>query len=213
MDLALKSLSLTLISFVLPATEGDPVKAGEVIADMIQAYEPADTIELDLIGRIVGFGLAAMDNIRLSIADPDLPPATILRHRTAAASLSRSAEKCRTTLNARRAASQPEAAKPRAPKSAPVKSAAPKSRAAQPASDATLEKTAAEARAVLERLDRLHEEWASTPNVTPMHRAPFDEEANQATAEPACHGHLADSDQETLKPRRPPQPALSLWSR
>lgn len=181
MELALKSICLTLMAYVLPAADGDPAKASALIADMVQAHAPADLVEMDLAGRLVSFSLGAMDSMRLSIADPDLPAAQILRHRTTAAGLSRSAEKCRSALNARRAAAQPEQpAKPRG-----AKAAAPKSRPAEPVSDINDEKAAAQARGILERLDRLHLEWAPAPNGVPLHLVVPGAEANRPTGDPA----------------------------
>ncbi len=181
MELALKTICLTLMAYVLPAADGDPAKASALIADMVHAYAPADLVEMDLAGRLVGFSLGAMDSMRLSIADPDLPAAQILRHRTTAAGLSRSAEKCRAALNARRSAAQPEPpAKPRT-----AKPAAAKSRPAEPAPDIEREKAAARARGTLERLDRLHLEWASAPNGVPLLPRPATPDANKPTGDPA----------------------------
>jgi hypothetical protein len=47
--------------------------------------------ELDLVGRIIGFSVAAMDNLRLSMAS-DLSATKILRYRSNAVTLCRSSD-------------------------------------------------------------------------------------------------------------------------
>lgn len=150
MNLAIEAACDNLIGFVIVASSGNPDKARAVIADMILAYNPADTIELNLISQIVGFGLASMDSLRRSIADPDMPDARVLRYRTSAASLSRSAEQCRAALNALRAAANPveRPAAPTKPQTAPAD-----------VTDVQEEK----ARTLLNRLDQLHKEWDLNP--------------------------------------------------
>ncbi len=150
MNLAIEVACDNLIGFVIVACNGNPDKARAVIADMILAYKPADTVELTLISQIVGFGLASMDSLRRSMADPDMPDARVLRYRTSAASLSRSAEQCRVALNTLRAAANP-AERPAAP-------AKPQMPPAD-ATDAQKEK----ARALLNRLDQLHKDWGLNP--------------------------------------------------
>lgn len=162
MNLAIEAACNSLMGFVLISSNDDADKARFVIADMIRAHHPADTTELNLITQIVGFGLAAMDSLRRSIADPDMPDTKVLRYRTSAASLSRSAEQCRAALNALRAAANP-AERPPAPT---------KPRAAAPVpTDDQKEKAAARARALLNRLDQLHEEWDQSSPI-PMPAAP-----------------------------------------
>jgi hypothetical protein len=221
MDVALQSICLSLVPFLLAACDADPARAREVAADMIRAYEPADMIELDLIGRIVGFGLAAMDNIRRSIADPELPAAMVLRYRSAAASLSRSAEKCRAVLNAGRTA--PAEAESKASKSHP------RPRAAKPADDAVAEKSDDGASVTLGRIAHLRTEWgmplqlgsADAPQAGPAC-------TNDAGPGAAQHGHAHPTDTpsrlpafvqsaepgaETPTPRPLPQRVLLPFSR
>jgi hypothetical protein len=168
---ACQAICLTLAAFALPAAGGDLAKANALIADMILAHQPANMMELELAGRIVGFSLAAMDNLRMSIADPEMADAKVLRCRSSAASLSRSAEQCRAALTNLRAGSKPQQpaavtqqreAQPEAPQPEAPKAAAPKPRpvatAAAPDDDA---KQDAYASLVLDRIDRLHDEWAS----------------------------------------------------
>jgi hypothetical protein len=157
---ACQAICLTLAAFALPAAGGDPDKANALIADMILAHQPTNMMELELAGRIVGFSLAAMDNLRMSIADPDMPDAKVLRCRSSAASLSRSAEQCRAALTNLRGGSkqqpavvaEPPKARPQAPRPRPVATA--------PAPDDDA-KQDAYATMVLDRMDRLHDEWAS----------------------------------------------------
>ena len=210
MELALKSICLALVPFLLPATGGDPAQATAVIADMIRAYEPADMTELDLIGRLVGFGLAAMDNIRRSIADPDMPAATVLRYRSAAASLSRSAETCRAALKAGRAASQPEGEKKKAPRAA----TAPRSQA-QSAYDAAREKAYRRAPFILENIARLHGEWDTPAPATAPPGAPAGFEPPEAAArlEETSLSDDPDRGQPDPTPRLPPQRVLLPLSR
>ncbi|HBK09153.1 MAG TPA: hypothetical protein DDZ81_25390 [Acetobacteraceae bacterium] len=173
MDHAIEAACTTLMPFALLASNDDPAKARATITAMIQAYNPADTIELGLIGRIVGFSLAAMENLRLSMADPHMPDAKVLRCRASAASLSRSAEQCRAALNALRAAPKPEQRPP-----APPKARAPLSRP----SDAQTAKAESDAKIILDRLTQLHQEWnpdqrapapeAPAPDRTPRFGAP-----------------------------------------
>jgi hypothetical protein len=168
---ACQAICLTLAAFALPAAGGDLAKANALIADMILAHQPANMMELELAGRIVGFSLAAMDNLRMSIADPEMADAKVLRCRSSAASLSRSAEQCRAALTNLRAGSKPQQpaavtqqreAQPEAPQPEAPKAAAPKPRpvatAGAPDDDA---KQDAYASLVLDRIDRLHDEWAS----------------------------------------------------
>jgi hypothetical protein len=163
---ACQAICLTLAAFALPAAGGDLAKANALIADMILAHQPANMMELELAGRIVGFSLAAMDNLRMSIADPEMADAKVLRCRSSAASLSRSAEQCRAALTNLRAGSKPQQpaavtqqreAQPEAPKAAAPKPR-PVATAGAPDDDA---KQDAYASLVLDRIDRLHDEWAS----------------------------------------------------
>ena len=190
LDLACQAICFTLVPFVLAAAGGDAAKANAVITDMIMAYEPANLIELDLAGRIVGFNLAAMDSIRRSIADPDMPDAKVLRYRSNAASLSRSAEQCRAALASMRAASNPEPAgaalKPGA------KSPRPSTKSAVAASDASLEKAKARAPIILSQIAHSRREWESGPQFPGLAipsiagAAPDAEPEDPANARPAA---------------------------
>lgn len=214
MEVALQSICLSLIPFLLAACDADPARAREVAADMIRAYEPADMVELDLIGRIVGFGLAAMDNIRRSTADPELPAAMVLRYRSAAAGLSRSAEKCRAVLRAGRAGVE---GKPSKSPSRP--------RAANPAADAPTEPSDEGASFTLGRIAHLRTEWGMPLQLGLAEAPPADPAGtNDASPDAAQHGDADPIDApgqlppfvpnaETSMPRRPPQRVLLPLSR
>ncbi len=154
MNLAIQAACNNLMGFVIVAANDDPDKARSVIADMIRAYSPADTIELAIVSQIVGFSLASMDSLHRSIADPDMPDTKILRYRASAASLSRSAEQRRAALNALRAAAKPaeRPAEPTKPAVAPAGTA-----------DTQNDKAEAKAKSLLNRLDQLHKEWDANP--------------------------------------------------
>ena len=98
MDRARNAICLLLMPFFLFGAGDDPQKARAAVADLIQAYNPTDTLQLDLAARIIGFSTAALDNLRLSMSSPTLSDTKILRYRSTAVSLSRSAEQCRTEL-------------------------------------------------------------------------------------------------------------------
>jgi hypothetical protein len=98
MDRAFDAICMLLMPFFLLGASDDPNKARNAVADLIRAYHPASTQELDLVARVVGFSIAALDNLRLSIAAPDLSDTKVLRYRSTAVSLSRSAEQCRVIL-------------------------------------------------------------------------------------------------------------------
>jgi hypothetical protein len=86
-----------LIPYYLAAAKGDETAAARTVLALIKVHNPVDPPEIELAGRIIGFAAAASDNLRLSMR-PGLSDAKVLRYRANAASLDRSAEKCRTAL-------------------------------------------------------------------------------------------------------------------
>lgn len=96
-------LYATIIGFLLPfflaGAGGDAQLAEAAIGTLIDAYSPNSPTELDLAGRIIGFSIAAMDNLRLS-AGPDLSDAKLLRYRSNAATLGRGSIQARKMLEA-----------------------------------------------------------------------------------------------------------------
>ncbi|WP_428542126.1 hypothetical protein [Rhodopila sp.] len=91
-----------LLPFFLAAAGGNPVTARAAIRQLIAAHNAVDATELDLAGRIVGFSIAALDNLRLSMG-ADLPVTRLLRYRGNAVSLSRASDQARKALAALRA--------------------------------------------------------------------------------------------------------------
>jgi hypothetical protein len=93
----------TILGFLLPffllGAGGDRAVATAAIRELIQAYDASTPTELDLAGRIVGFSVVAMDNLRLSMK-PDLSDSLVLRYRCNAVTLSRSADQARAMLEA-----------------------------------------------------------------------------------------------------------------
>jgi hypothetical protein len=86
-----------LLPFYLAAAAGNPHLARAAIREMIDAYNASTPAELDLVGRIMGFSSAAMDNLRLSMA-PELPDTKVLRYRCNAVTLSRASDSARKIL-------------------------------------------------------------------------------------------------------------------
>jgi hypothetical protein len=92
MDRAFEAICMLLMPFFLIGAGDDPEMARDAVSDLARAYRPADTQELDLVARIIGFSTTALDNLRLSIASPTLSDTKVLRYRSSAVSLSRSLE-------------------------------------------------------------------------------------------------------------------------
>jgi hypothetical protein len=88
-----------LVPFFLAAAGTNVEAARATVLDLINAYNPATATELDLAGRILGFSIVAMDNLRLSM-EPGLPVTKVLRYRSNAVSLSRASEQARKILQA-----------------------------------------------------------------------------------------------------------------
>lgn len=91
----------TIIGFLLPfflgAVNGNLHRARAAIAEMIGAYGASTPTELDLVGRIVGFSIVAMDNLRLSMTD-GMSDTKILRYRCNAVTLGRASDRARKLL-------------------------------------------------------------------------------------------------------------------
>jgi hypothetical protein len=91
-----------MVPFFLTAAQGNPDLARATVRQLINAYNPGTLTELDLAGRIVGFNIVAMDNLRLSMTQ-GLSDTKILRYRSNAVVLSRAAHQSRKILEAKRA--------------------------------------------------------------------------------------------------------------
>jgi hypothetical protein len=98
MDRAFEAICMLLMPFFLAGAGDDPEKARGAVSDLLHTYEPANVQELDLAARVVGFSAVALDNLRLSMANPTLSDTKVLRYRSSAVSLSRSSEQCRAAL-------------------------------------------------------------------------------------------------------------------
>lgn len=96
----------TIIGFLLPfflaAAGGNADTARAAIRQLIDAYNATTATELDLAGRIVGFSIAALDNLRLSM-EADLSDTKVLRYRSNAVTLGRASNQARKALEAIRA--------------------------------------------------------------------------------------------------------------
>jgi hypothetical protein len=88
-----------MLPFFLVSAAGNADLARAAIKELIDAYQASSPAELDLVGRIIGFSIAAMDNLRLSMA-PDLSATKILRYRSNAVTLSRSSDQALKILEA-----------------------------------------------------------------------------------------------------------------
>jgi len=99
MDSALDNICMLLMPFFLTGDGDEPEKARASVAGQLRGYGPLNSQELDLAARIIGFSVAALDSLRLSMARPALSDGKVLRYRATAVRLSRSAEQCRATLN------------------------------------------------------------------------------------------------------------------
>jgi hypothetical protein len=87
-----------LLPFFLAGAGGNQETAKAAIRELVNAYSAGTPRELDLAGRIVGFAIVAMDNLRLSMT-PGLSDTNLLRYRCNAVTLSRSSETARKMLD------------------------------------------------------------------------------------------------------------------
>jgi hypothetical protein len=87
------------LPFFLAAASGNVSAARAAVLELIGAYSPGTSIELDLAGRVIGFSIVAMDNLRLSMED-GLSATRVLRYRSNAVALSRASEQARLILQA-----------------------------------------------------------------------------------------------------------------
>jgi hypothetical protein len=91
-----------MVPFFLTAAQGNPDLARATVRQLINAYNPGSLTELDLAGRIIGFNIVAMDNLRLSMTQ-GLSDTKILRYRGNAVTLARAADQSRKRLEATKA--------------------------------------------------------------------------------------------------------------
>lgn len=100
--------------FFLNSALNDQVLAQEATRQMLLGYNVADARELQLAAQIVTFGMAALDCLRCSMTERDMPVQALLRMRSNAVTLNRLAEKSRKTLDARRDRDRHQALTPEA---------------------------------------------------------------------------------------------------
>jgi hypothetical protein len=124
-DCLFNTISGFLLPFFLAGAGGDPQAAQAAIAQLISSYNPTTTQELDLAGRIIGFSIVALDNLRLSMTG-DLSNTKILQYRSNAVSLSRASEQARQILQAHQEQREITTSVPR-PSVAPAHSVVPPS--------------------------------------------------------------------------------------
>jgi hypothetical protein len=86
-----------MLPFFLAAAGGDKALARAAIIELAEAYNAATAVELELVGRILGFSTVAMDNLRVSMS-PEMSDTKVLRYRSNAVALSRAGEQCRKIL-------------------------------------------------------------------------------------------------------------------
>jgi len=106
----------TIVGFLLPfflaGADGNADVAKATIRDLIDGYNATSPEQLDLVGRIIGFSIVGMDNLRLSMT-PGLSDTKLLRYRNNAVSLSRSSDNARKMLDALQAGRDVKRAVPR----------------------------------------------------------------------------------------------------
>jgi hypothetical protein len=169
MDRAFDAICMLLMPFFLLGAADDPNKARNAVADLIRAYNPANTQELDLAARVIGFSIAALDNLRQSMASPDLSDTKVLRYRSTAVSLSRSAEQCRVILT--KMQTDEPAPRPQAEQQTAIPATKPQA-PLPPMSSASMEKAKTEARAMLAGLAKLGTTCAPGQGMTAIRIAP-----------------------------------------
>src|SRR5450631_774149 len=132
-DVIFENILGFLLPFFLAAAGGDPALGRAAIQELADAYNVVTATELELAGRLLGFSVVTMDNLRLSM-DKEMSLSMVLRYRSNAVALSRAGEQCRKVLevvqgNRKPAQQSVPIAVPKVP--APVIAAAP-SALAQP---------------------------------------------------------------------------------
>jgi pyruvate/2-oxoglutarate dehydrogenase complex dihydrolipoamide acyltransferase (E2) component len=94
----------SLTPFFLEAAHGNDTDAHAAAEAMIAGFNPKSAEELMLAAQVVVYGLAGLDSLRRSAAEPDLPVSTHLRLRGNANAMQRAAHQCRRALDLRRKA-------------------------------------------------------------------------------------------------------------
>lgn len=136
-DCTFETVMAFLLPFFLTGTGGNPDIARATITRLLNSYRATTPSEHDLVGRIVGFSVAALDNLRLSMT-PNLSDAKLLRYRTNAVTLSRASDQAKKMLEASQAQQPAKTDVPRpSVAAAPPPSVQPPSVRPPPAQQAT----------------------------------------------------------------------------
>lgn len=100
---AIDSIFENILGFMLPfflsSAGGDVDVARAAIRGLADAYNATTATEMELVGRILGFSIVSMDNLRLSM-NRDMSDTKVLRYRLNAVALSRAGDQCRKILEA-----------------------------------------------------------------------------------------------------------------
>jgi hypothetical protein len=99
---ALEQIYTGLTPFFLDAAKGNEANARAAAEAMLAGFKPETTEQALLAAQAVVYGLAGMDSLRRSVAEPDLPVNTHLRLRGNATAMNRAAQQCRRALELRR---------------------------------------------------------------------------------------------------------------
>jgi len=111
--IARDQVARSLTPFFLDAAHGSETDARAAADAMITGFNPQSSEELILAAQVIVYGLAGLDSLRRSAAEPDLSVATHLRLRGNANAMQRAAQQCRRALELRRKAhATPDAAMP-----------------------------------------------------------------------------------------------------
>jgi len=97
-DVIFENILAFLLPFFLFAAGSEAALARSAIRELAEAYDAATVTELELVGRILGFSVVAMDNLRLSMAQ-GMSDNKKLRYRSNAVALSRAGDRCREILD------------------------------------------------------------------------------------------------------------------
>jgi hypothetical protein len=94
----------SLTPFFLGGAAGDATAARAAALYMLDGYSTETTEELQIAAQIIACGLAALDSLRRSMADRDLPVTKQLRLRGSANAMNRAVQQGRKALELRRKA-------------------------------------------------------------------------------------------------------------
>jgi hypothetical protein len=105
-----------LTPFFLDGAGGDPARARRAAVETLKAYPISSPLELQLAAEFIAFSHSAMDELRLAMADPEMPEPQRRRLRAGAVALNQAGHRTLKVLErvhqsrSRDAAAQPEPA-------------------------------------------------------------------------------------------------------